>query len=227
MGITDKFNIPTIADNDATAAAIGEFLFGAGKNFKDFLMVTLGTGIGGGLILNNKVYRGHNGFAGELGHMIIVAEGRDCACGNKGCIERYSSATAIIQFIKDGIKKGFITSYKKDEPINAQIIFQKAQEGDPHSLQAIDSAARYLGRMLGSIVNLLNIEAIIIGGGIAASGDIFIKKIKFYIDQISWNIFTKDLKVLPAELLNDAGIIGAASLIIEEIKETKNKNYNN
>ena len=103
--IKDRFNLPVYADNDATVAAIAEHLFGAGKKYKDFLMVTIGTGIGGGLILNNKVYRGHNGYAGELGHIIVVAEGRECTCGNRGCIEAYSSATSIIKRSNDGIKK--------------------------------------------------------------------------------------------------------------------------
>ncbi|OHD15105.1 MAG: hypothetical protein A2086_15250 [Spirochaetes bacterium GWD1_27_9] len=216
--LKDKFNLPVIADNDATCAAIGEHIFGAGKDFSDFLMVTVGTGVGGGLILNNKVYRGADGFAGELGHIIVVAEGRECSCGNKGCIEAYASATSIIKRIKDGIKKGYIKTYNDVETkeINAKLIFDRAQNGDPYSVDAVDSAARYLGRMLGGLVNLLNLQAIIIGGGVAASGDYFIKKIEFYCHQVAWYMFTKDLKIIPAKLLNDAGILGAASLIIEE-----------
>jgi len=212
--IANKFGVPVIADNDATCAAIGEHIFGAGKDFSDFLMVTVGTGIGGGLILDNKVYRGANGYAGEIGHIIVVAEGRECTCGNKGCIEAYASATSIIKRIKEGIKKGYIKTYNDVDHINAKVIFDKAKEGDQYSIDAIDSAARYLGRMLGGLVNLLNIEAIIIGGGVSAD-DYFIKKIEFYVDQVAWFMFTKDLKILPAKLLNDAGIIGAASLVID------------
>jgi len=224
--ISNNLKIPVFADNDATAAAIGENIFGAGVDFKDYILVTIGTGIGGGLILNNEIYRGINGYAGEIGHMIVVAEGRECSCGNRGCVEPYSSATAIIKSIKYGIKKGFITSYTPDEidNLSAQIIFKKAHEGDPHSFQAVDSAARYLGRMLGSIINLLNLEAIIIGGGVAASGNYFIEKIKFYCEQVAWNLFTKELKIIPAKLLNDAGIIGAASLAIQEYNKSSLKN---
>ena len=216
--IKEKFGVPVYADNDATCAAIGEHIFGAGKNFSDFLMVTVGTGIGGGLILNNKVYRGVDGYAGELGHIIVVAEGRECTCGNKGCIEPYASATSIIKRIKDGIKKGYIKSYNDvdSKQIDAKLIFKKAEEdGDPFSIDAIDSAARYLGRLLGGIINLLNLQAIIIGGGVAVS-EYFIEKIKFYCNQVAWYSFTKDLQVIPAKLLNEAGIIGAASLVIEE-----------
>ncbi len=212
--IAEKFNVPVYADNDATCAAIAEHLFGAGKDFSDFLMVTVGTGIGGGLILDNKVYRGVNGFAGELGHIIVVAEGRECTCGNKGCIESYASATSIIKRIKEGIKKGYIKTYNDVDNINAKVIFEKAKEGDPYSIDAIDSAARYLGRMLGGLVNLLNVGAIIIGGGVSVE-DYFIKKIEFYVNQVAWFMFTKDLKVIPAKLMNDAGIIGAASLVID------------
>lgn len=218
--LKEKFNVPVFADNDATCAAIGEHIFGTGKDFSDFLMVTVGTGIGGGLILNDKVYRGAEGYAGELGHIIVVAEGRECTCGNKGCIEAYASATSIIKRIKDGIKKGYITSYNDVDPkdINAKMIFDRAQAGDMHSIDAVDSAARYLGRMLGGLVNLLNFQAIIIGGGVASSGDYFLKKIEFYCHQVAWYMFTKNLKILPAKLLNDAGIIGAASLVAEELK---------
>jgi glucokinase len=220
--LNDKFNVPVFADNDATCAAIAEHLFGAGKDFSDFLLVTVGTGIGSGLILNNQVYRGKNGYAGELGHMIVVAEGRECSCGNNGCVEAYSSATSIVKRIKDGIKKGYITSYNDIDrkEINAKIIFDRAKNGDIYSIDAIDSAARYLGRMLGGIINLLNLEAIIIGGGVAESGDYFIDKIKFYCNQVAWYVFTKDLKIIPAKLLNDAGIIGAASLAITETNKS-------
>ncbi|HOJ63378.1 MAG TPA: ROK family protein [Spirochaetota bacterium] len=218
--LEDKFKVKVLADNDATCAAIGEHIFGAGKDFTDFLMVTVGTGIGGGLILNNKVYRGVDSYAGELGHMIVVAEGRECTCGNKGCIEAYASATSIIKRIKDGIKKGYINSYNDVEikEIDAKLIFDKAEKGDIYSIDAVDSAARYLGRLLGGIVNLLNLQAIIIGGGVSSS-QYFIEKIKFYCIQVAWYSFTKNLKILPAKLWNDAGIIGAASLILEDLLE--------
>ena len=149
--------------------------------------------------------------------MIVVAEGRECTCGNKGCIEAYASATSIIKRIKDGIKKGYITSYDDVEKsqIDAKLIFDRAEKGDPYSIDAIDSAARYLGRLLGGIVNLLNLQAIIIGGGVSSS-KYFIDKIRFYCNQVAWYSFTKNLKIVPAKLLNDAGIIGAASLILED-----------
>ena len=181
-------------------------------------MVTIGTGIGGGLILNNKVYRGHNGYAGELGHIIVVAEGRECSCGNRGCIEAYASATSIIKRVQHGIKKGFITSYEKNKKLTARIIFEHAEKGDPYSIETVDSAARYLGRVLGGIVNLLNLEAIIIGGGVVLAGNFFIEKIKYYSNQVAWNLFTKELHIIPAKLLNDAGILGAASLPISHTK---------
>lgn len=218
--IENKFNIPVIGDNDATCAAVGEHIFGAGKKFKNFIMVTVGTGIGGGIILNDTVYRGRDGFAGELGHMIAVPEGRKCSCGNRGCIETYSSATAMIKYIKDGIKKQFVTSYNdlESQNLDAKMILDKAKNGDVYSVEAVDTAVSYLGRLLGSIVNLLNLEAVIIGGGVAAAGEYYMNKVNFYVNQIAWKSFSYNLEVLPAKLLNDAGIIGAASLILEEEK---------
>ncbi|MBP5448760.1 MAG: ROK family protein [Spirochaetales bacterium] len=212
--------VPVYADNDATCAAIGEHIFGAGRKYTDYLMVTVGTGIGGGLILNDKVYRGRDGYAGELGHVIAVPDGKRCTCGNKGCIESYASATSIIERVRDGIKKGYITkSYAdvKPEDINAKIVWDKARAGCQYSKDAIDSAARYLGMFLGGIVNLLNIQAIIIGGGVAVETD-FIERIKYFCCQSAWHTFTQNLDVVSAELKNNAGIIGAASLVLEAEK---------
>lgn len=220
--IQNKFNIPVFADNDATCATIGEHYFGAGKNYTDFILVTIGTGLGGGLILNNKIYRGKSGYAGEIGHQIIVPEGRICSCGNRGCIEAYSSATAMINRVKYGLKKGYIKEgYDISKPITAKLIFKNAMEGEPYSLDIVNEAARYLGRILGGVINLLNLEAIIIGGGVAAAGDFFIDKIKFYSSQVAWYLLTQNLQFLCAELINDAGIIGSASLAMNELKHKK------
>lgn len=218
--ISKKLDIQVIGDNDATCAAVGEHVFGAGKKYENFVFVTVGTGIGGGIILNNKVYRGKDGYAGELGHVIAVPDGRECNCGNKGCIERYASATAIIKTITDGIKRGDVTSYSgvNIEDIDAKMIFNRAKDGDIDSINAVDTACRYLGHVMGSVVNLLNLDAVIIGGGVAAAGNYYIEKVDYFLKQVGWISFCKNLKVLPAELLNDAGIIGAASLILEDIK---------
>jgi glucokinase len=217
--VKEQCGVPVFADNDATCATIGEHLFGAGTGFSDFMMLTIGTGIGGGLILNNEVYRGKNGYAGEIGHIIVVPEGRVCNCGNRGCIESYSSATAMINRIKYGIKKGYITEgFDNPETITAKDIFDQALKGEPYSLDIVNEAARYLGRILGGIVNLLNLEAIIIGGGVASAGDFFLNKIEFYCDQIAWYLLSQELQFVQAKLKNNAGIIGSASLAIAELE---------
>ena len=136
--IEQRLNIPAFGDNDATCAAVGEHIFGAGKDFKNFIMLTIGTGVGGGIVLNDKVYRGRDGFAGELGHVVAVPGGHLCGCGNRGCIEAYASATAIINEVRNGITRGSITSYEGIDPetINAQIIFDKAKAGDTVKITA-------------------------------------------------------------------------------------------
>lgn len=219
--IEEKFNIPVIGDNDATCAAVGEHVFGAGVKFENFLFITVGTGVGSGLILNNSVFRGRDGFAGEFGHMTVVPDGLLCSCGNRGCIECYSSATAIINNIKSGIKRGTVTSYSdvEIEDIDARMVFTKAQAGDKHSISAVDNAAKHLGMVIGSTINLLNLDAVIIGGGVAQAGNYFIDRIKFYCEQTAWKSFMDNLPIIPANLLNDAGILGAASLIIEDKHE--------
>lgn len=218
--IEQRLNVPAFGDNDATCAAVGEHIFGTGKNFKNFIMLTIGTGIGGGIVLNDKIYRGRDGFAGELGHVVAVPGGHLCGCGNRGCIEAYSSATAIINEIRNGILRGSITSYEGIDPqtINAQIIFDKAKAGDDASIFAVDNAASHLGTVIGSFINMLNLDTVIIGGGVAMAGNFFLDKIAFYTKQVAWPLFMENLQILPAKLQNDAGIIGAASLILEEEK---------
>ena len=218
--IEQRLNVPAYGDNDATCAAVGEHIFGAGKDFENFVMLTIGTGVGGGIVLNDKVYRGRDGFAGELGHVVAVPGGHLCGCGNRGCIEAYSSATAIINEVRNGIARGSITSYEgiAPETINAQIIFDKAKAGDAASIHAVDNAAAHLGTVIGSFINMLNLDAVIIGGGVAMAGNFFLDKIAFHTKQIAWPLFMENLPILPAKLQNDAGIIGAASLILEEEK---------
>ena len=219
--LEEKFNLPVMGDNDATCAAAGEHIFGAGKKYENFLFVTVGTGVGGGLILNNSVFRGRDGFAGEFGHMTIVPDGLLCSCGNRGCIESYASATAIINNIKTGIQRGTITTYGDVDlaDIDARLIFTKAQAGDKDSINAVDNAAKHLGMIIGSVINLLNMDAVIIGGGVAQAGNYFIDRIKYYCEQTAWPSFMKGLPIISAQLLNDAGIFGAASLIIEAQSE--------
>jgi glucokinase len=219
--MNDKLKIPIFVDNDATSAALGEQIFGIGIKFRNYLMITLGTGIGGGLVLNNEIYRGHNGYAGEFGHIAVEPDGRICTCGKKGCIEAYASATAIIKMIKEGIDQGLTKNYLKDEKLTGKLIFEKAKAGDDFSVKIIDKAIKYLGIALGSAVNLLNIEAVIIGGGLAKEGEEFINRIRKECIASSWKMFTNDLQIVQSSLLDNAGVLGAVSLVVEGLKNRK------
>lgn len=216
--LNQEFGLPAFVDNDATNAVKGEFLFGAGRGYRNILCITLGTGIGGGLILNGKVFHGTNDFAGEVGHMILVPSGKTCNCGNNGCFEMYSSATAMIKRAEDYMNKKVPSSlldYKTTE-VTAKLISDLAQDGDVVCQDILWEAAHYIGLALGNISNLLNLDCIIIGGGVAAAGDILFKHVEMFTQKYSIPFIYEQLTIVPAQLGNDAGIYGSAAMVLLE-----------
>jgi len=188
------------AGNDATLAALGEKWKGSGKACENMVFITVGTGVGGGLIVGGRLVFGSNGAAGEIGHMPLVRGMEErCTCGKRGCLDQVSSATAIVK--------------EAGNFENAKEVFDAAKEGDEKALAAVNKAAKYLGLALASIVSVTNPEVIIIGGGVSKAGDFFIEKIKSSFNE---HAFTpcKDVEIRMATLGNKAGIYGAASLIL-------------
>lgn len=213
--INSKFPYPVYVDNDATNAVKGEFLFGAGQSFDNIVCITLGTGIGAGIILNGDIYHGTSDYAGELGHMIVVPEGRPCTCGNMGCVEAYSSATAMVQAAKYKKKKrlaSMLLEIEEDE-ITTELIVDLAQKGDKHCSEIIHEAAKYIGITLASVTNLLNLQLCIIGGGVSAAGSVLFDVIESYFYTYAMPEAARHCRVLPASLGNDAGTIGAAAMV--------------
>lgn len=213
--VSGKFRVPSYLDNDATNAARGEYLFGAGRYFRNILCVTLGTGIGGGIILDGKVYQGTSDYAGEFGHMIVVPEGRECSCGNLGCIEAYASGTAMVAAARARIRKSVTGALleRKDQEITPRLIAELAEQGDPQSVEILHEAGRYLGICLASTVNLLNLERCIIGGGVAAAGSHLMDPVRAYFNAYVLPEAGKQCEVVLAELQNDAGLLGSAALV--------------
>lgn len=207
--LEERFRAPAFADNDGTCAAAGELAWGAGRAAPNFLIVTLGTGIGGGLVLDGRLVRGARGFAGEVGHFCVRPEGRDCVCGGRGCFEQYASASAILRLYSEKrAKRGLAV----DPGLGAEGVLAAAEAGDELALQTADEAARVIAQVFGSVTNLLNLEACIIGGGLSLAGELLLRRVRASVADFTWPLFAQGLRLLRAELRNDAGVLGAAAL---------------
>ncbi|MRR07818.1 MAG: ROK family protein [Deltaproteobacteria bacterium] len=206
--------LPTVVVNDVNAFAFAESVFGAGRDYRSFLMVTLGTGVGGGLILDGKVWTGTDGVAGEFGHMTVEPEGRPCPCGNRGCLEQYASASALVTVAKKMILRQHDVFGMRhgSHALSTKILATAAQDGNPAALALFAEAGRYLGIAAASIANLLNIEAVIIGGGVAASFDLICESMKREVLARAFPIPGKRLLIQQAALGDDGGILGSAAL---------------
>lgn len=216
--ITGKYGVPCVLENDANAAAWGEKWVGAGKDAESLVMITLGTGIGGGIVINNKLWRGVNNVAAEIGHMVIKLDGPKCSCGNYGCIEAYASATALVRRFKESLQNGASSSLKDCKEITAKAINDAAFEGDGASLNIIRETGQYLGIALVNIMHVLNPEVIVLTGGMIGSGDLLMNPIKQIIKEKAFEASAKETKIVFSELGNDAGIIGAAGCLLKELE---------
>lgn len=215
--IEDEFKIPTRIDNDVHCAALGELNFGAGKGCENFICMTVGTGIGSGIVINGKLVRGASNAAGELGHIKLqMHDGPLCGCGDYGCMEAFASGPSIVAMAKEYLLSGKSTKYQEmanGNEITPYIVAQAALEGDPVAKRIFTKMGEYIGFGLASVVNLLNPERIIIGGGVADAGDILLEPIRETIKKRAMVVAGSAVEVVPAELGNTAGVIGASLLI--------------
>ena len=203
------------AGNDANAAALGELWMGGGKGYHNMVLATLGTGVGGGIILNGTIVAGSNGAAGEIGH-ILVNEGETatCGCGKKGCLEQYASATGIVRIAKKIlIESSEPSKLRGRDDLSAKTVFDCAKEGDKLALETVEKACRYLGIAMSHIAQVIDPEVFVIGGGVSRAGEIITETTKKYYNRNVMNALkNKEFKL--ATLGNDAGIYGAAKLIL-------------
>lgn len=216
--LKEHFKKPVYMENDATVAALAESLFGSTKGLADSVFITIGTGIGGGIIINHKVYSGSHFAGSEIGHMIIGDNFYQCNCGNNGCLETFASATAMTRYTIYRLEKDKIRSSIMDkaegrlENINAKMIFDAAKEGDQLGKETVDRMIKYLSIGIINVCNILDPEIIAIGGGVSKAGDYLIKRLK---TEVSNMFFTPNIKygdIVLAQLGNEAGILGAAFL---------------
>lgn len=211
--------LPVYLENDANVAALGEQWRGAGRGSVNMVMVTIGTGIGGGIILNGRLYIGTNGSAGEIGHTVIDPNGPLCSCGRKGCMETLTSATAMIRMAREAIDRGCDTELAKPENLEARDIVMAAQSGDVTASDIINTAAGYLGMGLGNLINIINPDTIVVGGGVSRAGETLFKPLREAARAWSLPAPGTVVKIVPAELGNDAGSIGAARLVLDFSKD--------
>lgn len=208
--IEREFNVPVILENDTNAIALGEYWMGSGKGVNHLICLTLGTGVGGGIILNGQILHGRDDLGGEIGHMIIEKDGLECNCGNRGCLEAFVSATGIVKRTIQALNKGRESSLlKKRNRLTSELIFNEAKKGDRLSLEIVNETAEYLGIGLANLVNILNPEIIILGGGVSHSGEILFKPTLKELKKRAFHRGVEHLKVLPPKLGNSAGILGS------------------
>lgn len=216
--IEEEFNIPTRIDNDVRCAALGELKFGAGKGCENFVCITVGTGIGSGLVINGQLVRGVANAAGEIGHIKLQMNGGPiCGCGDTGCLEAFASGPSIVAMAQEYLKGGKSTKFREmagaDGEITPYIVAKAAEAGDPVAKRIFEIVGSYIGMGLVSVINLLNPEKVIIGGGVAAAGDLLLDPIRKTIKERAMVVAGNSVEIVPAELGNSAGVIGASMLV--------------
>lgn len=216
--LEDLLNMPVMAGNDANVAALGEMWMGGGQGYRDLVVVTLGTGVGGGIIIDGKMLTGATGAGGEIGHIHVNDEEEEiCGCGNKGCLEQYSSATGITRLANRLLASSDKESVLRGGEVSAKTVFDAVKARDPLAVEVAEKFGKYLGDGLASIACVVNPEAIVIGGGVSKAGEILIDYIRPHYEK---NVFhgSRQVKFSLATLGNDAGIYGAAKLVLDAVE---------
>ncbi len=220
--IRKKINVPVAVTNDANAAAMGEMIFGVAKGMKDFIMFTLGTGTGSGIVIDGKMVYGHTGFAGELGHMTVVPGGRECGCGRKGCLETYASATGLVRTALELMSEMRDDSPLRDIPpskLTAKRIAEAAAKKDPVAVRAMNKTAELLGFGIINSIVFSSPEAIILFGGLANAGELLFAPTRKYLKENNYVLMKDTVKILASGIPESKGaVMGSAALIWNDLK---------
>ena len=221
------YELPIAVTNDANAAAIGEMKFGAAKGMRDFIIITLGTGLGSGIVANGELIYGADGFAGEIGHSIYERNGRICGCGRKGCLETYASATGIrktvVEMLEASTQASVLRNFKNGR-LTSEVIYKAALNGDKVALEAFEFTGKVLGTKLADSVVYTSPEAIFLFGGLADAGKLIFEPTKRYMEENLLYIFKDKVKILPSALPgSSAAVLGAGALIWSELNKFENQ----
>jgi glucokinase len=221
--IRKEIDVPVILTNDANAAAMGEMIFGGAKKMKDFIILTLGTGLGSGIVINGEVVYGHTGFAGELGHTIVVPGGRDCGCGRQGCYETYASASGLVRTVLYMLSEMKEESSLRDIPpseLSSKTIAEAAAKNDPIALEALDYTAEILAFGIGNAICFSSPEAVFLFGGLAQAGEMLFVPVRKYVVRNVFPIFKGTVKILPSGISeSNAAVLGAAALALNDLNK--------
>jgi len=216
--LEERVDVPVVIENDANAAAWGEFRFGAAADADDLLLVTVGTGVGGGIVNDGEVFRGSFGAAAEIGHLRVVPDGRECGCGNRGCLEQYGSGTALVRSARAEAQTpeaaALLAAAGGDpERITGPMITTLAQQGDPFCVAQLAETGRWLGEGIASLAAVLDPAVVVLGGGVSDAGDLLLEPIRTaFLDQLPAREYRPEAEIRLATLGNRAGMIGAADL---------------
>lgn len=206
--------VPVFIENDANAAALGEQWRGAGRGINSMILLTLGTGVGGGIVLNNLIWQGADGMAGEIGHMTVIPEGRPCGCGNTGCLEMYASARGIVQSYRDALG---IKDEGKASEITSEQVYLAAREGEAAARQVMKDMGRMLGIGIANLINIFNPQMIVIGGGVKDAWELFIGTTHEEIMRRAFRVPAERTEIVPSLLGDDAGMVGAAAVALQKV----------
>ncbi|HRK35000.1 MAG TPA: ROK family protein, partial [Candidatus Hydrogenedentes bacterium] len=219
-----RLNVRTYVDNDANVACWGEFWSGAGREVDSLVCLTLGTGVGGGIVLHGKLLRGPDGTAGEIGHMCVSRDGRQCNCGSRGCLEQYSSVTGMVRTAVEGIEAGRKTVLLDMcggdiERLDGKMISDALEQGDEFAGWVIRETGIWLGTAIGSLINLLNPEMIVLCGGMIAAGDALFEPVRQTAFEQAFEVPARRAIIVPAGLGSDSGVVGAAGCALQRYEE--------
>lgn len=221
--IRKKIDVPVLVTNDANAAAMGEMIFGGAKKMKDFIVLTLGTGLGSGIVIDGKMVYGHTGFAGELGHMTVVPNGRECGCGRKGCLETYASASGLVRTVLNLMSEMRDESPLRDIPpskLTSKKIAEAAAKKDPIAVRAMNETAEILGFGIINSIVFSSPEAIFLFGGLAQAGELLFKPVRAYLEKNNYILMKNTVKILPSGISESNGAVrGSAALIWNDLKK--------
>lgn len=206
-------SLPVTIENDANAAALGEQWRGAGKGIGSMILLTLGTGVGGGIVLNKQIWHGADGMAGEVGHMTIIPDGRQCGCGNAGCLEMYASARGIVQSYRDA---GGASETGIQSEITSAQVYQAASEGNACAVKVMQDMGRILGIGIANLINIFNPEMVVIGGGVKDAWPLFIDSTRAEIRKRAFEVPAARTEIVPSKLGDDAGMVGAAAAALQK-----------